>query len=136
MASDLKMTYRDRHWLLTEQSAAELHGLADGAIVVDKVGRIIFANENAVVMHGRLALGVEPGDYSLMHGLFTEDGRPYPSEDLPLARAVLKGETVIGARWRIRRPDGSMITAIGDARPITKENGDQNGAILVFREVI
>jgi hypothetical protein len=36
------------------------------------------------------------------------------------------------SRWRIRRLDGSMTTAMGEARPITKENGDQNGAILVF----
>jgi PAS domain-containing protein len=134
MAADRNMTQGDPHWLINQQSPVEPNELSDGVIVVDKVGSVIFANPKAVAMHGRLALGTEPTEYSQMHGLFTEDGRPYPSTDLPLARAALFGETVHGARWRIRRPDGSTITAVGDARPIFQKNGEQTGAVLVFRE--
>jgi hypothetical protein len=79
-------------------------------------------------------MGVQPDDYSPMHGLFTEDGRPYPSTDLPLARAAMFGETVLGAKWRIRRPDGSSVTAMGDAMPLTDAQGTQSGAILLFHQ--
>ena len=87
----------------------------------------------AIVMHGRLTMGVLPDDYSPVHGLFTEDGRPYPSSDLPLLRAALGGETILEARWRIRRPDGSSVLATGDAMPLHAEPGQLTGAILIFQ---
>jgi PAS domain-containing protein len=121
-------------WTFDERRATELEQLADGAIVVDAAGSIVFANAVAIAMHGRLIMGVRPDDYSPMHGLFTEDGRPYPSTDLPLARAAVFGETVLDARWRIRRPDGSSVTAMGDAMPLTDAQGKQTGAILLFHQ--
>ena len=77
-------------------------------------------------------MGVRADDCSPMHGLFTEDGRPYPSSDLPLARAALFGKMVLDARWRIRRPVGSSVTAMGDAMPIRDAPGRQTGAILII----
>jgi len=61
------------------------------------------------------------------------DGAPYPPESLPLARAVIAGETVEDARWRIRRPDGSEAIAIGSARPLIAD-GRQIGSILNLRD--
>jgi PAS domain-containing protein len=128
------LKYRESDWIFDERSAAELEQLEDGAIVADELGRIIFANATAVSVHGRLIMGVLPDDYSPVHGLFTEDGRPYPSTDLPLARAVMFGETTLGARWRIRRPDGSSVTAMGDAMPLKDAQGKRSGAILLFHQ--
>ncbi|WP_458071292.1 PAS domain-containing protein [Rhodanobacter sp. BL-MT-08] len=128
------LKFRDSPWTFDERAAADLELLAEGAIVVDETGRIVFANAVAVAMHGRLIMGVQPDDYSPMHGLFTEDGRPFPSTDLPLARAAVFGETVLGAKWRIRRPDGSGVTAVGDAMPLTDTQGRQTGAILLFHQ--
>lgn len=134
MISNQYLKYREQSWVFDEHSAVELEQLVDGAIVVDERGCIVFANATAIAMHGRLIMGVFPDDYSPMHGLFTEDGRPYPSSDLPLARAAMFGETVLDARWRIRRPDGSSVTATGNAMPITDAQGKQNGAILIFHQ--
>jgi PAS domain-containing protein len=126
---------QDAPWTFDERAAAELERLAQGVIVADEAGRLVFANAAAVAIHGRLIMGVQPDDYSLMHGLFTEDGRPYPSTDLALARAVLFGETTIDTRWRIRRPDASSVVAMGDAMPLIDDRGVQIGAILLFRVV-
>ncbi len=128
------LTFRHSPWTFDERTAAELEQLIDGAIVVDETGCIIFANAVAIAMHGRLIMGVQPDDYSPVHGLFTEDGRPYPSTDLPLARAAMRGETVVGARWRIRRPDGTSVVAMGDAMPLMDAQRRQTGAILLFHQ--
>ena len=128
------LPFRHSPWTFDERTAADLEQLIDGVIVVDEAGSIVFANAVAIAMHGRLIMGVQPDDYSLMHGLFTEDGRPYPSTDLPLARAAMLGETVVGARWRIRRPDGTSVTAVCDAMPLTDTLGKQTGAILLFHQ--
>jgi PAS domain S-box-containing protein len=73
------------------ERSAILEQLAEGVIVTDSAGNIRFVNEAAKRIHGLAPLGVPPDQYSTAYHLFTEDGRPYPPEELPLARAVLPG---------------------------------------------
>ncbi len=47
---------------------------------------------------------------------------------------MLRGETVTEARWRIRRPDGSEVLAVGSARPVHAPDGTQTGAVLTLRD--
>ena len=113
---------------------AILGQLAEGVVVTDPDGRIIFINEAAARLHGVQALDVSPEDYAATYSLLTEDGRPHPPETLPLARAVQKGETVLDARWRIRRPDGVEVLAVGNARPVFGLDGARMGAVLTLRD--
>ena len=108
--------------------------LAEGVIVTDAQGRITFVNAAAARLHGVTRLDVAPDEYADSYHLLTESGLPYPSTELPLARAVLRGETVLEARWRIRRPDGSEILAVGNARPILAADGSTMGAVLTVRD--
>ncbi|HEX8222818.1 MAG TPA: PAS domain S-box protein [Allosphingosinicella sp.] len=114
-------------------AAAVLEQIPDGVIVADRDGRIVFVNEAADRLHGVRSLGVGPEAYSSAYGLFTLSGEPYPPAELPLARAA-RGETVSEARWRIRRPDGRDLVAIGNARPYYDSAGIQQGAILTLRD--
>ena len=118
---------------LAAQQAATLGQLAEGVIVTDAAGRITLVNEAAARLHGVSRLDVEPDAYSATYSLLTEDGRPYPSLDLPLARAV-RGETVLEARWRVRRQDGSEVLAVGSAGPVLDKAGRQIGAVLTIRD--
>ncbi len=110
-----------------------LNQLSEGVIVADRDGKLTFVNQAAERLHGVKALDVAPDGYSETYHLFTEDGDPYPFDQLPLSRAVLRGETVDDARWRIKRPDGSEILAIGSARPLFKDD-ERIGAILTLRD--
>jgi len=40
----------------------------------------------------------------------------------------------VGARWRIRRPDGTSVVAMGDAMPLMDAQRRQTGAILLFHQ--
>ena len=113
--------------------AAILGQLAEGVIVTDAVGRITFVNQAAETIHGVARLDIEPDAYSDTYHLFNEDGQPYPTFDLPLARAV-RGQIVRDERWRILRPDGTVILAIGSARPLLGYGGRQIGAVLTLRD--
>ncbi len=119
---------------LAAEQAATLGQLAEGVIVTDPAGRITFVNEAAARIHGVARLDVEPDAYSETYHLLTVDGQPYPSHELPLARAVRDGETVLDAHWRIRRPDGSEVLAIGSARPVLDAQGGRIGAVLTLRD--
>ena len=118
---------------LAAQQAATLGQLAEGVIVTDATGRITLVNEAAARIHGVGRLDIAPGEYSESYHLLTEDGRPYPTSELPLVRAV-GGETVREARWRIRRPQGEEVLAVGNARPVRDETGVQIGAVLTLRD--
>ena len=83
---------------------------------------------------GVARLDAPPEQYAETYHLLTGDGEPYPCAELPLARAVLRGETVIEARWRIRRPDGNEILAVGSARPVIGAAGRPVAAVLTLRD--
>jgi PAS domain S-box-containing protein len=117
---------------LHEQAAISAQ-LAEGVIVANCKGKLTFVNDAAARLHGVAELGVEPERYSDTYHLFTEDNRPYPPMDLPLSRA-LRGETIEDARWRIKRPDGTSVLAIGSARPVRDGSGAQVGAVLTVRD--
>ena len=147
-AEDAARRGRARNWAQAEEwlramqaqtnftaaaSAAILAQLAEGVIVTDAAGRLTLVNAAAAAIHGVSRLDVEPDDYSATYHLFTEDGLPYPSCDLPLTRAV-RGETLREARWRIRRPDGAEVLAVGNAQPLKDGDGGQIGAVLTVRD--
>lgn len=129
-----RMTRSDLEQLAAERSAI-LRQIAEGIIIADSTGAITFVNEAARAIHGVAVLGVGPDEYAEQYHLRTTDGRPYPSRDLPLARAVLHGETVVGGQWRVHRPDGIQVVAEGSAAPVIGEDGQRLGAVLTIRDI-
>ncbi|WP_343343542.1 histidine kinase dimerization/phosphoacceptor domain -containing protein [Sphingomicrobium sp. XHP0239] len=113
---------------------AALAQLAEGVIVADANGELIYVNAAAAKIHGVEALHVSPEDYSATYHLLTVDEKPHPPRDLPLARAVLDGETIEDAHWKIQRPDGKIIDAIGSATPVKDKNGRQIAAVLTMSD--
>ena len=108
---------------MTSYRQAVVAQLAEGVIITNAAGRIVFVNKAANDLHGVMKLDVEPDKYAETYSLFTIDGEPHPAETLPLTQAVVKDETVIGARWLIRRPDGSEVLALGNAQPVYSDSG-------------
>ncbi|MGY3231511.1 PAS domain S-box-containing protein [Luteibacter sp. HA06] len=121
----------DEPWTFGGHPWRGLKDTSFGVIVADASGDIVHVNARAAELHGWVRLAVGPDDYSRMYSIFTEEGRPYPSEDLPLSRAVRNGETSKHARWVVRRPDGTRQTMQGSAYPVVDDDGDQVGAVLV-----
>jgi PAS domain-containing protein len=129
------MAVRDESQTLLER-ARDICRIAEArcadAIVVADIGKIVFANARANVLLGRVRIGSGVDDYSCMHGLFTEEGRPYPSSDLPLSRAILRGETVFDVRLEVRRHDGTVSLLSVDAEPLYGAGGKQIGGVAMF----
>ncbi len=123
-----------RNAQLAAEREAILGQLAEGVVVTDNDGKIIFVNAAAAHLHGVVRLDRPPDAHSPSYSLLTMDGEPYPPADLPLARAVLLGQTVVEAQWRIRKPDGSEVIAIGNARPLHGPDDEKFGAVLTIRD--
>ena len=125
---------RDQLLAVNSYREAILGQLVEGVIITDPDGRILFVNDAANKLHGVAKLNVEPENYATAYSLFTEAGEPHPTDTLPLTRAVMNNETVIGARWLIRRSDGTEVVAIGNAQPVYAEHGAKVGAVLTIHD--
>ena len=110
--------------------------LPDGVIVADRSGNLLIFNAAARQILGRGPQDVAPADWVRTYGYYLPDGvTPYPSDQLPLARA-LQGEEVDNAEIFIRNeqvPDGRWINA--SAMPWRDESGGMRGALVIFRDV-
>lgn len=111
--------------LVVEQSA-------DGIVVADATGLLRLVNRAAEEQHGMGLRAVHPRDWGQTYGLLTEAGDPLPLEQTPLFRA-LQGERVTDARWRVRRPDGTLRSMMGAASPLWR-SGQLAGAVLSTRD--
>lgn len=117
---------------LAGERAAILEQLSEGVVVTDGSGAISFVNEAAEQMHGVKLLGVPPDGYTRAYSLLTDDGAPHPIDTLPLTRAVRHAETVVGAIWKIRRPDGSVLRVVGSAKPVLSADGQVLACVLTL----
>lgn len=112
-----------------------LDSLTDGVVVADLQGRFVQFNPAAERILGLGPLGVPSSEWSPSYGCFREDMvTPFPSEELPLARAI-KGETVHDCAVYVRHagvPGGVWLSI--NASPIRDEAGRLAGGVAVFRD--
>jgi PAS domain S-box-containing protein len=98
-------------------------------------GRMIYSNEasNQIFRH---AFPVVAGfaDYGKWH-LFRPDGLQLTVPEYPMARALLKGETVIGEELQIERGDGTLGFVSVNAAPICAPSGEIVSGVAAFSDI-
>jgi signal transduction histidine kinase len=107
---------RERAERLAAERDAVLRQVTDGVVAVDPAGGVSFANRAA-----RDLLGDGAG----LTGLAAH----------PLARAALRGETVVEAELALAGRDGAETPLRGSAMPVALEGGRRLGAVLTLRDV-
>ncbi|MCG6924270.1 MAG: SpoIIE family protein phosphatase [Acidobacteria bacterium] len=115
---------------------AAMQQVAEGVVVVNLEGHVLFANRAAQRIVGKGAMDAAPADWSSLYGCFLPDKvTPYPAEQLPLARA-LRGEPVDEEEIFIRNshtPEGAWISV--DSTPLRDGEGQLAGGVILFRDV-
>ena len=106
----------------------------EGIIVADAQGVLRIFNAEAERQHGRSFGEVAASSWGPTYGLERLDGSPLPLEETPLFRA-LRGSRVEDARWRVRRPDGTVRILAGTATAIRLGDGTSAGAMVITRDV-
>jgi PAS domain S-box-containing protein len=110
-----------------------LDSMGDGVIVTDENGKTLLLNPAARRMLGpRKEM---PQDERSSGYFAPETMAPYPSGELPIARA-LRGETVDSMELYIRndfRRDGAFISVSG--QPLKDDEGNTRGGVAVMRDI-
>ncbi|GCE21496.1 PAS domain S-box protein [Dictyobacter kobayashii] len=141
MGIDLDITERKQ----AEQQATEqaneleafLEAISDGLFILDALGNPVRLNRAA-----RQLLGIPTGKLSERLSVppvafFNEQGSPLPAEQRPEAR-LLHGEHLVGssaAEIRLQHESGREIELNVTGAPLTTEDGEVSGAIMVTRDV-
>jgi PAS domain S-box-containing protein len=113
-----------------------LDSMADGVAVADREGKLMLFNRTAERVIGIGLTDAPVEQWSQRYGCYRPDGAtPFPSEELPLARAI-RGEEMDGVEVLIRNanlPEGALISVSG--RPFKDDDGMFRGGSVVFRDV-
>ncbi|MBN2411100.1 SpoIIE family protein phosphatase [candidate division KSB1 bacterium] len=113
-----------------------LNSLAEGVIVADKDGKFIYFNEAAREILGIGYKDVSQQEWQSIYGCyFPDQTSPYPSDQLPLARAI-RNDYVINEELFIQnqeRPEGVFINV--NATPLKDFNGHINGGTIIFQDI-
>ncbi len=110
-----------------ERMARIVETNAEGIFIVDREGRITFANATAETLLGLSRQAITDRTHNdPAWKLTTVEGKPFPDEDLPFNRVMRTGEAAYGVEVGVARPDGRRIVVSVNAAPLR----DAAGAVV------
>ncbi len=124
-----------------KRAKADLEGLINispvGVLVFDaKTGDLLSRNEETRRIVGKLnAPGRSQAQLFEVMALRTVDGHDIPPDELPTAKALRRGETVLAEEVVIHLPDGRAIHTLVNARPIYGQSGDAVSVVTTMQDI-
>ena len=113
-----------------------LGNMTEGVIVADRDGRFVMFNPAAERMVGIGSSDTQPNQWTSHYGVYLPDRKtPYPTETLPLVRAI-HGEATENDEMFIRNPnkqDGVWLGVRGT--PLKDKDGGVIGGLIVTRDI-
>ncbi|MGZ3419922.1 MAG: PAS domain-containing hybrid sensor histidine kinase/response regulator [Polyangiales bacterium] len=99
-------------------------------------GAFVYANRafEEIMGMGPVAEMTEPAVRSEPYGIYTRDGRLYPEDELPFARALATRSTVVVDDLVIHRPDGRRVYVRAVAQPMF-EGDDIKQISIAVRDI-
>ena len=109
---------------------------ADGIMLVDRDGKITFANAAAEKIFGLTRSNITKRTYDDPEwNITTGNGAPFADGELPFARVMRAGEAVYGAELSILRPDGNRSILSVNSAPLYDTEGRVTGMVASFSDV-
>ena len=112
-----------------------LASMADGVLVLDPTGQVLFANPACKAMFGAQPEVGSP-EWLRIYRRFNPDGvTPFPAANSPISRAV-RGENFDNVEIIVRRAgETGSIHIVASGRVLRDERGRFEGAVIVYRDV-
>jgi PAS domain S-box-containing protein len=107
-----------------------------GVVVLDRSGRIIFANPRAEQVLGVSRTEMMQRTYNTLAWRITAwDGSPFPDEQLPFRRVLATGKAVHDVRHAIERPDGGRALLGISAAPLLDRAGQVDRVVAIVEDL-
>ncbi len=115
---------------------ATLDSLPLAVWIADRNGKFIQSNEQIKIIWGEQGQNASNiNDYQKFKGWWPDSGKQLKPEDWAMARALLKGETVIEEEVEIQRFNGEKAYILNNAAPVRDETGNIIGGIIVEQDI-
>lgn len=112
-----------------------IQALPEGVVVADAEGHPLLWNAAAIAISGGVDPGIDVRRYADT-GVRHLDGQPWTSEETPLARAILCGQTVQGEQMVLSNRDtGQSVPILASAAPVLDADGKLLGGVTVFQDI-
>ena len=106
-----------------------------GITVVDRDGRITFANAQAERVLGLCRSEITGLDYNAPEWQITDyDGNPFPEEQLPFNRVMNTRQPVFDVQHAIEWPDGHRVLLSINAAPLLNDKGQVDGMVATVED--
>jgi PAS domain S-box-containing protein len=104
-------------------------------VAASPTGKLILGNEQVEqIFRHPFHASKNVAEYVVYRG-FHPDGRPYRSEDWPLARTLMTGEVVRDEEIEILRGDGSRGIILASAAPVHDRQGEIVAGVVTFTDI-
>jgi PAS domain S-box-containing protein/putative nucleotidyltransferase with HDIG domain len=137
-ARDITEKKQAEEWLLRERSMVDRITKTSpaGITVVERNGRIVFANKRAEEILGLSIDKMKGLTYESPEWQITDfDGNPFPIEKLPFAMVISSGNPVYGIRHAISSPNGRHVYLSINGAPIHDEKGNIKEVVCSIDDV-
>ena len=136
-------------WDITEQFLAQqraerershlqavLEALPVGVSILDEKGGQIQANAMfSQIWQGPLPPTRSVAEYAVYQAWWPDTGKPVQPQEWASARAVQKGEAILGQEMKIRRFDGSEAFVLNSGVPILDTHGRVTGSVVAIEDI-
>ncbi len=127
---------REKAWSMLEAAITQ----SPAGIVIAEApdGTITLANPQALNIRGaeeQDLTNIDFNQHASKWQIFSNEGKPFPPEDLPLTRAILHGETTLNKEMIIRNERGEDRWVYVNASPIRSKAGNITSGIAVFQDI-
>lgn len=123
-----------------EEERARLEAILEqvpaGVIIAEvPTGRLVFANAFCErLFDGNIPWSTRIEEYDAWQP-HRPDGQPYDPEEVPLARAIRNGETVVGEEMQFPRDEDTPLYLSVNAGPIYNSDGEMIAAVAAFQDI-
>ena len=135
--AELQQTIRDLRYR-SELMETTFNSVSEGIVVADSGGKFLYINPAAEHILGRDHIAKRQGKWSEKSNVFYYPDRetPISSEELPLPRAIFRGEPTDNEDIYIPKANGQDGVYIRvSARPLLNEISGDRAGVIVFRDV-
>lgn len=107
-----------------------------GIVIIDRQGRITFANPLAEQILGLVKAQEQPGLYQPPGWqMLDAHAKPVPQVNQPFARVMSSGRPIRSAQHILAWPDGSRTSISVNAGPLLDSNGQVEGVVAVIEDI-
>jgi two-component system, cell cycle sensor histidine kinase and response regulator CckA len=120
----------------TNEQLARTLETADAIAIVDRTGRITFANAGAEKLLGVPREGIAARTFDDPTWKIARiDGTPMPADELPAMQVLTTGAAVFGVEHAIEWPDGKRVVLSVNAAPLRDGAGGVEAVVATMRDV-